>query len=136
MMTLEQIRAVFIDRMSAWTGIPASDIDYPNNPKGPFDPTGKAIWARLGELSAPAAATEIGKGPCVRRDGRVTIQLFVPSNKGTLAITKAADTLVEHFQFYTDPAHPFDCFAVSMNTLGDDGRGWYQVNLNIPYRAY
>ncbi|MHB9798477.1 phage tail terminator-like protein [Pseudomonas sp. MT3] len=135
-MTFEQIRGVIISRMTAWAGIPADDVDYPNNPKGPFNPVGKAIWARLVDLPAASTSTEIGNGPCVRRDGRVTIQLFVPSNKGTLAITKAADTLVEHFQFYTDPAYPFDCFAVSMNTLGDDGRGWYQVNLNIPYRAY
>lgn len=135
-MTFEQIRDVIISRMTAWTGIPADDVDYPNNLKGPFNPVGKSIWARLADIAAPSSTPEIGNGPCVRRSGLIMIQLFVPSNKGTLTITRAADTLVEHFQFYTDPAHPFECFAVSMNTLGDDGRGWYQVNLAVPYRAY
>lgn len=135
-MTFEQIRTIITGRMTQWAGIPADAVDYPNNPKGPFDPAGKPIWARLADVPGLSSAPEVGIGPCVRRTGIIMIQLFVPSNKGTLAITKAADNLVGHFQFYTDPAHPFDCFAVSMNTLGDDGRGWYQVNLSVPYVAY
>ncbi|MCY1365323.1 hypothetical protein D9M69_521630 [compost metagenome] len=60
----------------------------------------------------------------------------MPTYSGTKLITQKADTLREHFEFYTDPQHPFDCFAVSKTKAGDDGRGWYQVNLTIPYRAH
>ena len=134
-MTFEQIRSIVITRMTQWTGIPAANIDYPNNSQ-PFDPAGKAIWARLSDIPGLSSAPEVGIGPCVRRTGMIVIQLFVPTYKGTLVITPAADTLVQHFQFYSDPSGPFDCFAVSANVIGDDGNGWYQINLQIPYRAY
>lgn len=134
-MTFEQIRAIVIGRMQQWAGIPASSIDYPNNDQ-PFDRQGKAIWARLADVPGLSSSTEVGIGPCVRRTGIIVIQLFVPTYTGTLAITRAADTLVEHFQFYSDPGGPFDCFAASAQVVGDDGLGWYQVNVRIPYRAY
>lgn len=134
-MTFEQIRSIVITRMTQWTGILAANVDYPNNSQ-PFDPAGKAIWARLSDIPGLSSAPEVGIGPCVRRTGLIVIQLFVPTYKGTLAITRAADTLVQHFQFYSDPSGPFDCFAVSANVIGDDGNGWYQINLQIPYRAY
>lgn len=135
-MTFEQIRAIVTGRMAQWAGIPASAVDYPNNPRGPFDPSGKPIWARLADVPGLASAPEVGIGPCVRRTGIIMVQLFVPSNKGTLAITKAADTLVQHFEYYSAPEGPLDFFAASPSNVGDDGNGWYQVNVSLPYRAY
>ena len=135
-MTFEQIRAIVMARIEQWTGIPAEDVDDPNNPDGPFEPEGRAIWARLAGVPGLSSTPEVGIGPCVRRTGIIVIQLFVPTYKGTLAITKAADTLVEHFEFYSDPTGPFDCYAASASTVGDDGHGWYQINVSIPYRAY
>ncbi|WP_434695336.1 electron transfer flavoprotein subunit beta [Pseudomonas sp. Z1-14] len=134
-MTFEQIRSIVITRMTQWAGIPASAVDYPNPPQ-PFDPAGKPIWARLADAPGLSSTPEIGLGPSVRRTGILVIQLFVPTYKGTLAITRAADTLVEHFEYYSDPSGPFDCFAASARVVGDDGLGWYQVNVQIPYRAY
>ncbi|PAT16100.1 electron transfer flavoprotein subunit beta, partial [Pseudomonas aeruginosa] len=92
-MTFEQIRAVIIARMTEWAAIPGDDVDYPNNPKGPFKPDGKPIWARLADIPGASAATEIGNGPCVRRSGLIIVQLFVPTYKGTLLLTRTADTL-------------------------------------------
>jgi len=134
-MTFEQIRGTVIGRMTAWAGIPASAVDYPNAPQ-PFDPAGKEIWARLADVPGLSSTPEVGIGPCVRRTGIIVIQLFVPTYKGTLGITKASDTLIEHFEYYSDPSGPFDCFAASAQVVGDDGLGWYQVNVRIPYRAY
>ncbi|AVD89657.1 MULTISPECIES: phage tail terminator-like protein [Pseudomonas] len=135
-MTFEQIRAVIIGRMQQWAGIPADAIDYPNNPQGPFSPAGKPIWARLADVPGLSSTPEVGNGPSVRRTGIVIVQLFVPSNKGNLAITKAADTLVQHFEYYSAPEGPLDFFAASPSVVGDEGNGWYQVNVSIPYRAY
>ena len=132
-MTFEQIRNIITTRMTQWTGIPASDVDYPNSPK-PFNPAGRAIWARLADIPALSSTPEIGLSPKVRRTGLIVVQLFVPSYKGTLAITRAADALVQHFEFFSEAG--FDCYAASATTVGDDGNGWYQVNIQIPYRAY
>ena len=132
-MTFEQIRNIITTRMTQWTGIPASDVDYPNSPK-PFNPAGRAIWARLADIPALSSTPEIGLSPKVRRTGLIVVQQFVPSYKGTLAITRAADALVQHFEFFSEAG--FDCYAASATTVGDDGNGWYQVNIQIPYRAY
>ena len=131
-MTFEQIRSIVITRMTQWTGIPAANVDYPNNKV--FDPAGKTIWARLANIPGPSSAPEVGLTPHVRKTGIVIIQLFVPSYTGTLAITKAADTLVEQFQFFSQGA--FECFAASSAQIGDEGNGWFQLNIQIPYRAH
>lgn len=135
-MTFEQIRAIVTGRMAQWAGIPADAVDYPNNPKGPFDPAGKPIWARLADVPGLSSTPEVGIGPCVRQTGIVVIQLFVPSYSGTLAITRAVDTLVTQFQYYSAPEGTFDFFEASPQGVGDDGNGWYQVNVRVPYRAY
>lgn len=134
-MTFEQIRAIVIGRMAQWTGIPADAVDYPNPPK-PFDPAGRSIWARLVDIPGLSSTPEVGIGPCVRQTGIVIVQLFVPSYSGTLAITRAVDTLVTQFQYYSAPEGPFDFFEASPQVVGDDGSGWYQVNVRVPYRAY
>ncbi|MNC51403.1 hypothetical protein D3C75_1006950 [compost metagenome] len=72
----------------------------------------------------------------MRQTGIVVIQLFVPSYSGTLAITRAVDTLVTQFQYYSAPEGPFDFFEASPQVVGDEGSGWYQVNVRVPYRAY
>ena len=134
-MTFEQIRNIVIGRMQQWTGIPAANVDYPNNAR-PFDPVGKTIWARLADVPGLSSTPEVGVGPCVRQTGVVVIQLFVPTYSGTLAITRAVDTLVTQFQYYSAPEGPFDFFEASPQVVGDDGNNWYQVNVQVPYRAY
>ena len=131
-MTFEQIRDIVIARMKQWTGIPPENVDYPDNEV--FDSSETAIWARMASITGPSSAPEVGLTAHVRQTGIIIIQLFVPNYTGTLAITKAADTLVEQFQFFSQDG--FDCFAASAATLGDDGLGWYQVNIQIPYRAH
>lgn len=134
-MTFEQIRAIVIGRMQQWAVIPADAVDYPNPPK-PFNPAGRAIWARLADVPGLSSTPEVGIGPCVRQTGIVIIQLFVPSYSGTLAITRAVDTLVAQFQYYSAPEGPLDFFEASPQVVGDDGNNWYQVNVRVPYRAY
>ncbi|MET3051943.1 phage tail terminator-like protein [Pseudomonas alkylphenolica] len=134
-MTFEQIRNIVMTRMQQWTGIPAENVDYPNNAK-PFDPAGKTIWARLADIPGLSSTPEVGVGPCVRQTGVVVIQLFVPSYSGNLPITRAVDTLVAQFQHYSAPEGPFDFFEASPQVVGDNGNNWYQVNVRIPYRAY
>ena len=135
-MTFEQIRAIVIGRMQQWAGIPTEDVDLEPNGETPFDPAGRAIWARLADIPGLSSTPEIGIGPCVRQTGIVIIQLFVPSYSGTLAITRAVDTLVTQFQYYSAPEGPFDFFEASPQVVGDDGNNWYRVNVRVPYRAY
>lgn len=129
-MTLTEIRNAVITRMTAQTAIAESDVTYPNDPT--FDPKGKDIWARVTNIAGQAGATEIGAGPVVHRTGIVIIQLFVPTGSHSLPITQAADKIVSLFEFQDDGALSY--FAASAYEVGD-ANGWYQWNINIPYRA-
>ena len=129
-MTLTEIRNAVISRMTAQTAIASDAVDYPNGPV--FDPSSRSIWARLTNISGQAGAIEIGAGPVVHRTGVLIIQLFVPVGSGTLLITKTADKLTELFEFQDDGRLSY--FAVSTVPAGETD-GWYQLNLQIPYRA-
>jgi hypothetical protein len=129
-MTLTEIRAAIISRMTAQTAIASADVRYPNDKT--YDPSGKTIWARLTNLPGMAGSNEIGNGPVVHRTGLAVIQLFVPAGSGSLLITKTADQLRELFEFKTDGS--LDYFAVSAVDAGETD-GWAQYNLQIPYRA-
>jgi hypothetical protein len=129
-MTLTEIRAAIITRMTAQTAIAAGDVRYPNDKT--YDPAGKSIWARLTNLPGMAGSNEIGSGPVVHRTGMAVIQLFVPANSGSLLITKTADQLRELFEFKADGR--LDYFAVSAVDAGETD-GWSQMNIQIPYRA-
>lgn len=129
-MTLTEIRNAVITRMTAQTAIASEDVRYPNDKT--YDPSEKAIWARLTNLPGMAGSNEIGNGPVVHRTGIAVIQLFVPAGSGSLLITKTADQLRELFEFKTDGR--LDFFAVSAVDAGETD-GWAQYNLQIPYRA-
>lgn len=129
-MTLTEIRNAIMSRMTAQTAIAKKDVTYPNGPT--FDSSGKAIWARLTILSGMAGANEIGNGPVVHRSGVAIIQIFVPTGTNSRLITQTADKLRELFENKTDGK--LDYFSVSANEVGETN-GWYQMNLNIPYRA-
>lgn len=129
-MTLTEIRNAVITRMTAQTAIASDAVDYPNSKA--FDPSGRAIWARLVDISGLAAATEIGAGPVVQRSGMLIIQLFVPVATGSLLITQTADKIRELFEFQNDGRLSY--FAVSAIPAGE-ADGWLQLNIQIPYRA-
>ncbi|HCF9053661.1 TPA: electron transfer flavoprotein subunit beta [Klebsiella pneumoniae] len=131
-MTLTEIRNAVITRMTAQTAIAAEDVRYSNDSRGTYDPTGKAIWARLTNVTGVAGANEIGAGPVVHRTGVLIVQLFVPVNDGTVLITETADKIRELFEFQDDGRLSY--FAVSCYDAGE-ADGWYQINLQIPYRA-
>lgn len=129
-MTLTEIRNAVITRMTSQTAIASEDVRYPNDKT--YDPTGKAIWARLTNLPGLAGSNEIGNGPVVHRTGIAVIQIFVPAGSGSLLITQTADRLRELFEFKNDGR--LDYFSVSAIDAGET-EGWAQYNLNIPYRA-
>ncbi|HCF8861194.1 TPA: electron transfer flavoprotein subunit beta [Klebsiella pneumoniae] len=129
-MTFTEIRNAVISRMAAQTALASDAVDYPNGPV--FDPSNRDIWARLTNIAGQAGATEIGDGPVVHRTGLLIIQLFVPVGSGTLLISRTADKIRELFEFQDDGRLSY--FAVSCYDAGE-ADGWYQINLNIPYRA-
>jgi len=129
-MNQTQIRDAIINRMRSQTAMPDENVSYPNDPV--FDASGMDIWARLSNVTSSAGANEIGNGPVVQRTGIVTVQLFVPIYNRTLALSLAADKIVELFQFQNDGKLSY--FSSSIIDAGETD-GWYQWNVQTPYRA-
>ncbi|MCV5604472.1 electron transfer flavoprotein subunit beta, partial [Escherichia coli] len=62
----------------------------------------------------------------------IIIQLFVPAGSGSKLITETADKLRELFEFQDDDRLSYQ--VVSSIAVGEKN-GWFQLNLQIPYRA-
>lgn len=130
-MTFKQIRDVILTRVQQITGLRPEDIDYPNSPKGPFDPTGRDLWAAVNDLPGTTSVAEIGDRPCYSRGGVMMIILYVPSNTGTVKITEAADAVAEAFEGYS--ANGVDFGAASLTSRDNSDAGWYQTSVSVPY---
>lgn len=132
-MTFDEIRRAVTARMVAWNGIPSGDIDYPNDGRGLFRSEGKDLWARFNVISGITGTPEIGSRPYVMRTGMVVVQLFVPIQTDITRITVAADGVRELFEFASVGGVEFE--EASLIEVGDDGYGWYQINVRIFYTA-
>ncbi|MGJ8525180.1 hypothetical protein LMG33818_000888 [Halomonadaceae bacterium LMG 33818] len=130
MMTFEQIRQIIAGHMETWAGLPADCIDYPNAPTV-FDPSGKKIWARLNNIPTVSSVSEIGSRVCIRRTGNIVIQLFAPVHSGVKALSEAASTIADHFEYYSESNLVFT--TANLDDLGPDENGYYQINVTIGY---
>lgn len=130
-MTFEQIRALIIARMAAFTGIDQERIDYPNQP-AVFTPPDTGLWCRLNIQYATAFMAGMADKPYTRKPGQVSIQCFARERTGTKAITELADALEAHFAYWQ--AGQLECMEASQVVAGQF-EGFYQINVNIRFRA-
>ncbi|MDK6203313.1 hypothetical protein QP097_07550 [Oligella urethralis] len=99
-MTYEQLRAIVIAKMMAFNGIAQDRIDY-QNPVVRFKAPSDGLWCRLTIETARPVVDGLCE-PSTRIPGHIIIQCFekTHSQVPTLALTKLADKLIEHFQFW------------------------------------
>ncbi|MDX1699246.1 MAG: phage tail terminator-like protein [Melioribacteraceae bacterium] len=70
----------------------------------------------------------------IRHTGTYIIQVFTPINKGIGDINRTVDELFKLFNNKT--LHPdIFIYASTIDRLGDEGNGWYQINVSIPFTA-
>ena len=77
--------------------------------------------------TAPGSTTKV-------MDGDIVLQLFVPTGTGDGPATQLADQAVALFDGFA--AEGLVCMTPREPTIrGDDGRGWYQIDVAIPFRV-
>lgn len=98
-----------------------------------FTPPSGEPWVRLEILPSGADQITIGAsgGRTFRHDGMVTVQVFVPSNEGDGEARTLAEQAAVIFRGVTVGTIRF--LAPYTTTGGNDGAGWYQVNVWCPY---
>lgn len=109
-------------------------IAWPNVNFTPPNPP--SAWVRFTILPATASQSEIGANPLYRHTGFVVIQVFTPDNAGPGEAEQLAEQACGIFRGvtaggirYQGPRNE----APVVQTIGNDGNGWYQVNARISY---
>ena len=97
-----------------------------------FTPPTTGIWMRPSVLGGINTTSSIGSQPCLRENGTFAIQIFDREGNGTGAIKAFADSLAKHFAYYQ--TLNLELLEPSIVNVGIDERGFYQMNLLIPYR--
>lgn len=130
-MTFEDIRLAVVRRMSTFTGIDPSRVQYPN-PDELFKEPESGVWCRLNILGGTGFFAGMADRPHARRPGLIVIQCFDRVHVGTGAVTRLADALSEHFQFWSE-GH-LACYEASLIDAGQ-ANGFIQFNVSIRYAA-
>lgn len=100
-------------------------------PNADFDPPDGAPWVRFTLRSADANQADMAPDPRFRHDGAVIVQVFVPKGAGSGRALELGDRAAALFRATTIGPAVFR--APRIDEIGDDGRGWWQVNVIAPY---
>lgn len=138
-MKFEDIRTAITARMAAFTGIEQARIDYPNQPEI-FAPPETGLWCRLNIQHANVFMAGMADRPYTRKPGRIVIQCFARVRTGMKGLNQLADALEGHFAYWT--SGDIECLEASQAAVGTGdsvgnptGTGFYQINVNIRFRA-
>ncbi len=97
-------------------------------------PSPAALWARLTIIDGLTQQMDIGAPiKTFRTVGLIIVQIFAPLDAGSIGVLTQADTIATLFRNWagTDVL----CRAATVNTIGNDNSGWYQVNVEIPFHV-
>ncbi len=100
----------------------------------PFEIPKNQTWVRLNIGHADGFQSSIGAPSKnrFRRNGLITAQVFQPSGKASKEARQKADQIVNAYLGRDDAGiHYYD---VQAREIGDDGAGWYQINVLIYFR--
>jgi hypothetical protein len=128
--TYEDIRKLITARMVAFTGLPQSNVGYPNAQT--YTPPAEGLWCRLNIQHATAFMAGMADKPHTRKPGQISIQCFARLGTGTKALNVLSDQLEAHFAYWQ--SGDLECLEASQIPAGEF-EGFYQVNVNIRFRA-
>lgn len=117
-------------RYNSWANKPTTE--FPNEDFTPPNPP--AFWARFTIIGGEEQRMEIGSqtpNRFYRKPGVLIVQLFYPLAKGNNAILTKADELAALFRNWC--GNTVACGASSINEIGNDGNGYYQCNVSVPF---
>lgn len=130
-MNSQQIENLILLRLRAWQEFDPKRAVRANLK---FETPTDGIWLRVTIKGGINQLHGMNTKPCVLQVGTVIIQLFDRIGNGTKAIKTRADSLANHLGCYS--TGKLELLAPSVIDMGDDGNGFYQINVSIPYRYY
>lgn len=132
-MTYEEIRTAITGRAAVFAGIEQARIDYQNAVGAVFSPPETGLWCRMTIQHATAFMAGMADKPYTRKPGQIVFQCFARPRTGMKPLNVLADALEAHFAYWA--SGDLECIEASQAVVGDDGNGFYQININIRFRA-
>jgi len=68
-----------------------------------------------------------------RTVGLLVIQLFAPLDAGTIGVLSEADSVAALYRNWS--GQTIVCRAPTVENIGNDNFGWYQVNIVVPFHT-
>ncbi len=138
-MTFEDIRAVILGRLQAFSGIEQARIDY-QLPTKRFEPPADGIWLRVNIEFAPSIFAGMADGPYTRKPGQIVFQCFDRSVVETVGLIRLADALEAHFGYWSSGhLETLETTAINVGsgraTGAPAGTDLFQKNVNVRFRA-
>jgi hypothetical protein len=113
---------------TGWTPVPT---EFPNES---FNRPTSGQWGRFTIVINNETQMDIGSTlKTFRVTGFLVVQLFVSPNQGTIDILNQADTLADVFRNWS--GQTVSCRESTVKTIGNDGNGWHQVNVIVPFKC-
>lgn len=106
--------------------------EYPNETFTKPNPA--TIWARFNTLDGEERIMDIGSPvKYYRTSSQLIIQLFAPLNQGAITVLQTADNIASIFRNWKGTI--LTCREATVRKIGNDGNGWYQVNVIVSYKV-
>lgn len=124
-----EIEGLVMSRFSQWEYFDKKTTARANQD---FTPP-KGQWCRVSLQGGINRISSINQATCIQELGLVIIQLFELENLGTAKLKAKADSLARHLGCYQKDR--LELLAPSIINAGQSN-GYYQINVQIPYRYY
>lgn len=106
--------------------------EYPNEAFTRPEPA--TTWARFTIIEGMSQQMDIGAPvKTFRTIGLLVIQLFAPLDAGSIGVLTEADTVAALFRNWS--GQTIVCRAATIENIGNDNLGWYQVNVTVPFHT-
>jgi hypothetical protein len=132
-MSFDPVRTSLYDYVKAnFAGWPLALENYQ------YKPVPGTVWVRFGVHPNVQQSEEVG-GTWERMEGIAWFQIFLPENSGTAAAYQVGDAIKlmlfeKHIVVAGKPT--VMCRAAPLHYVGNDGSGWEQWNVSVPYLAF
>lgn len=100
---------------------------------GQDEPKDERLWARVAPQMGDSYQADMCQNPRLRHPGVLLVCLFFELNQGTKDVMAMAAEIVELFQPQVDAGVTYK--QPSIKKLGNQGKGWFQVNVTCPFYA-
>ena len=129
-MSISQITLAVYERIAADTTLPTVRI-YPNI--NAATPSGSDVWIAVFMLPAATTKPTLGHGDYYRESGIVQISIYTKAGQGEIKGKLVVDDIRALFPVGLKIGSLEFNQPLSVATGFNDGNGWYQIPVSIPY---